>query len=132
MAAQEPSLRRAARHSASQPTPPRFRLTRLMGIVIVLGLMGASFFAGWFSALGPVAQALGQLHRDIQAVQAHRPLVVRPLNFWSALGGFVLGMLVMSAGNHWIRSKSTSDTIASTPIGETFLGESEDSKENGD
>ncbi len=74
--------------------------------MIVLALMGISFFAGWLVALGPVSQALQQLHRDIQAVQAHRPLILHPLNFWTGLAGFVLGMLVMAGGNRWLRAKS--------------------------
>lgn len=65
--------------------------------------MAAAFVTGWLTALGPVSQALAQLHRDIRAVQAHRPLVLHPLNVWSGLGGFVLGMLVMAMGNHWLR-----------------------------
>lgn len=61
--------------------------------------MALSFVAGWLVALGPVQQAIIQLHRDIRAVNAQRPLVVHPINFWAGLAGFIIGMLVLAVGN---------------------------------
>ncbi len=71
--------------------------------VVMLALMALSFIAGWLVALGPVHQALIQLHRDIRAVNARRPLIVHPINFWVGLVGFVMGMLVLAVGNHLLR-----------------------------
>lgn len=106
MAIEPPQVPRRSRRPAALGSALRaLRWPWLAGALVVLGLMAASFFAGWVLALGPVGQALAQLHRDIQAVQSHRPLIVHPLNWWSGLGGFVLGMLVMSFGNHWLKAR---------------------------
>lgn len=96
-------------------TSPRSRLVLVLLAISVVGLMGLSFLAGWLIALGPVHQALGQLHKDIAAVQARRPLVLHPINWWAALGGFVLGMLVMVVGNHWKPTSSAALHPAESP-----------------
>ena len=92
----------------------------------VLGLMTASFLAGWVAALGPVHRALNQLHQDIRAVQAQRPLVVHPINLWAGLAGFVVGMLVMAIGNHWLRPNHSSSVVLPEPAAEGDAAEKED------
>ncbi len=116
MAAEQTLIKRRSRHSKTEPKPLIVRIPWLVWLIGILGLMAAAFLAGWFIALGPVNTALRQLHQDIQAEQAHRPLVIHPLNLWSALGGFVLGMLVMTLGNRWLRPRPANVRNEKAPV----------------
>lgn len=60
----------------------------------------ASFLVGYFVALGAMFPVMQTLHHDIAAVQAHRPTVVHPINWWAGAGGFGLGMAVMRWLSH--------------------------------
>ncbi|MCL6564708.1 MAG: hypothetical protein K6U87_17065, partial [Firmicutes bacterium] len=50
-----------------------------------------------------VIPALRQLHQDIAAVQARRPLVVHPLPLWSGALGFAAGAWVAWRVTSWRR-----------------------------
>lgn len=64
---------------------------------MVGGFILLAFLLGYFLALGAMAPAMHNLQQDMAAVQARRPLVVHPISWWAAGGGFVLGVLLMTA-----------------------------------
>lgn len=79
----------------------------LLGLT-VMALMAVAFFAGWLVGVGSVIPALRQLHQDIAAVQARRPLVVHPLTLWSGALGFAVGAWVAWRVATWRRPASHS------------------------
>jgi hypothetical protein len=86
----------------------------LLGLA-VMALMALAFFAGWLAGVGSVVPALRQLHQDIAAVQARRPLVVHPLPLWSGALGFAVGAWVAWRVASWRRPASNLQDPSSVP-----------------